>query len=169
MKTSRPVAAVLAILVMLPALAFAGSSGVTPILPGGGLAPIDPGVDGGREPKPDMGTGSVPADGGRASSRQSESYDPAEVDMQPTLQTRHFGASYDLTCQVASNTSDLVVINHSPDPLPPGTRIKWQLKTEGKRGFFAINGELGGGQTLVAGNVLDGADAPSAECVARVI
>jgi type II secretory pathway predicted ATPase ExeA len=62
-----------------------------------------------------------------------------------------------------------VVINQSLEPLPAGTRIKWQLKDEGKRGFFAIIGELGGGESLVADDVLDGHASKDDACIARVI
>ncbi|RYG95046.1 MAG: hypothetical protein EON57_17310 [Alphaproteobacteria bacterium] len=95
-------------------------------------------------------------------------YSPAEMDTQPGLQTMHFGAA-SLACKVASSTTDLVVINQSPEPLPAGTRIKWQLKKEGTRGFFAIIGELGGGESLVADDVLDGQAGKDDICIARVI
>ena len=47
-------------------------------------------------------------------------------------------------------------------------------KDEGQKGqtrcgFCAIIGELGGGESLVADNVLDGQAAPDDICVARVI
>jgi hypothetical protein len=84
------------------------------------------------------------------------------------LQTRHFGG-VTLSCKVASTSTDLVVVNDSLEPLPPGTRIKWQLKNEGTRGFFAIIGELGGGESLVADGVLDGRAGQDETCVARVI
>ena len=80
----------------------------------------------------------------------------------------HFG-SVTLACTVASSARDLVVVNEGLETLPPGTRIKWQLKNEGTRGFFAIIGELGGGESLVADGVLDGGAQPDDTCVARVI
>jgi hypothetical protein len=80
----------------------------------------------------------------------------------------HFGGAT-LACKVGSGARDLVVINQSLEPLPAGTRIKWQLKNEGKRGFFAIIGELGGGESLVADGVLDGSAGADDICVARVI
>lgn len=108
----------------------------------------------------------LPSPGDSGSSGSSDS--SSEVDEQPSLQTMHFGA-ISLDCKVASSATDLVVINRSLEPLPPGTRIKWQLKNEGKRGFFAIIGELGGGESLVADNVLDGEAGTDDVCVARVI
>lgn len=123
--------------------------------PGGGLAPpIDQtGPSGIDEPQKTA-----------SSSDGSSSY----VE-EPVLQTRHFGLQVSLSCEVASTPNAIVVVNHSAEDLPPGTRIKWQLKAAGKKGFFALLGPLGGGQTLVADNVLEGSADKAAECIARVI
>ncbi|WP_156387269.1 hypothetical protein [Devosia sp. Root105] len=88
---------------------------------------------------------------------------------EPMLQTRHFGLTVQLSCAVSGKPNAIVVVNHSAEELPPGTRIKWQLKSEGKRGFFALLNPLAGGETLVADNVLDSAASEAADCVARVI
>jgi hypothetical protein len=152
-------AVLMALLCMSPAFA----DKVDVITPGGGgstgFAPSttddEKGATGLAErPRRDTGGGS--------------SFDPAQLEAQPGLQTMHFGG-VSLSCKVASTATDLVVVNDSLEPLPPGTRIKWQLKAEGQRGYFAIIGELGGGQSLVADDVLDGKAAPDDTCVARVI
>ncbi len=88
---------------------------------------------------------------------------------EPTLQTRHFGSQIELSCAIGDNPRAIVVVNRSQDSLPPGTRIKWQLTSEGLRGFFRLLGTLEGGATLVADNVLDTGVNRSANCVARVI
>jgi hypothetical protein len=88
-------------------------------------------------------------------------------DNQPSLQTRHFGQQAELTCTVAETPGAIVVINQGPEPLPAGTRIKWQLP--GQRGFFALLGPLGAGETLVADNVLASAADLASACAARVI
>ena len=158
----RPLAGALLMTLLLAPLAVADE--VEIITPGGpaGFTP------------PDVSTGptdlvSPPPRTGRDNSGSSDSSSSSsDVDTQPGLQTMHF-ASVTLACKVASSSTDLVVINQSPEPLPPGTRIKWQLKHEGKRGYFAITGELGGGKTLVADNVLDGEAGKDEVCVARVI
>ena len=75
----------------------------------------------------------------------------------------------ELSCAVSGTPHAIVVINHSAEDLPPGTRIKWQLKSEGKRGFFALLNPLAGGDTLVADNVLDDGTDQATDCVARVI
>jgi len=146
------------------------------LLTSAGLAdPVEVIIPGGHTSLTPPMTGTGPADTGimesprRDDSSSSESSDSsADVDEQPGLQTRHFGA-ISLACKVASSATDLVVINRSLEPLPAGTRIKWQLKNEGKRGFFAIIGELRGGESLVADNVLDGHAGEDDVCVARVI
>ena len=174
MTSLRPLAgAVLLMLALSPAAALAAPVDI--ITPGGsGNASFAPPAesDGGGDarfkgesvPQADPGTG-----GGGSDSSSSDSYSPVEMDTRPTLQTRHFGGQANLSCQVAASARDLVVVNNSPEPLPPGTRIKWQLKKQGKRGFFAIIGELGGGKSLVADNVLDGKARPDDICIARVI
>ena len=158
----RPLAgAVLATLLLTP-VAFADR--VEVITPGGNAGLTPPITS--TEP-----TETKPVDPPRSenSSSSSDSSDPpVEVDVQPGLQTRHFGSAT-LSCRVASSSTDLVVINRSLEPLPPGTRIKWQLKNERKRGYFAIIGELGGGESLVADNVLDGQAGQDDICIARVI
>ena len=165
MNRIRPIAgALLATLMLSP---FAGPAAyaedVRPIGPGADLLPIDEtgpagGTElvGGREP-----VSSSNDDGGEGSSS-------AYVE-EPPLQTRHFGLNVELSCAVAGKPKAIVVVNHSAEDLPPGTRIKWQLKSEGKRGFFALLSPLAGGDTLVADNVLDGGTNQAADCVARVI
>lgn len=169
MNLVRPiVGAVLATLMLSPMFAPV----LTPVLaaevellpPGGGLPPIDgTGPVDGLAPPDTSNTGPAASDNGRESS-SSSSY--AE---EPTLQTRHFGLNIELSCAVSGTPNAIVVVNRSAEPLPVGTRIKWQLKGEGKRGFFALLSPLPGGETLVADNVLDGAADQAAACVARVI
>lgn len=125
-----------------------------------GTGPVD-------EPRAELTTPGRTAAASSGGDRSSDAYTPP-VEAQPGLQTMHFGG-VSLTCEVASNARGLVVVNQSLETLPPGTRIKWQLKRENKRGYFAIIGELGGGQTLVADNVLDGSADADDTCVARVI
>ena len=175
MTSLRPLAgAVLLMLALSPAAALAAPVDIITPGGGGGNASFAPPAasDGGGDarlkgesvPQADPGTG-----GGGGDSSSSDSYSPVEMDTRPTLQTRHFGGQANLSCQVAASARDLVVVNNSPEPLPPGTRIKWQLKKQGKRGFFAIIGELGGGKALVADDVLDGKARPDDICIARVI
>lgn len=129
--------------------------------PGGGLSPPTDGT---------IDTG--PADGVTPPVASSSSGDgdlSADYIPEPTLQTRHFGLNVALSCAVAGTPNAIVVVNNSAEELPPGTRIKWQLRSEGKRGFFALLSPLAGGETLVADNVLDSAADAAADCVARVI
>lgn len=175
----RPiVGAALATLMLVPMLGSAPTSVIAAevelLPPGGGLTPPkeDPKPDTGTELPPEVGTGPADLGGGSSSDSQSSSSGGSSsdrVDTQPTLQTRHFGFQADLSCAVASTPNSIIVINRSAEPLPAGTRIKWQLKSEGKRGYFALLGPLGGGETLVADNVLDGTADQAADCVARVI
>jgi hypothetical protein len=129
--------------------------------PGGGLEGTGPAVDTG--PADGLApTTPVRSTGGRGDS--SSDYVP-----EPMLQTRHFGLNVSLSCAVAGKANAIVVVNQSAEDLPPGTRIKWQLRSEGKRGFFALLSPLPSGETLVADNVLDAAADKAAACVARVI
>lgn len=152
----RPLAGAVLTTLLLTSVGLADSQGIINLTPPriDGTGPADTGpID--RPATPAGGNGVT--------------YSSAEFeDGQPGLQTRHFGG-VSLSCRVASSSTDLVVVNQSADPLPPGTRIKWQLKNERTRGFFAIIGELRGGESLVADNVLDGHAAPDDICVARVI
>ena len=168
MNRIRPLAgALLATLMLSPLTGAAYAGDVLPLDPGGGLPPID-----GTGP---AGTG--PVDGltppGPIDTTPSRSSDDGDSDSdyvpEPPLQTRHFGLNVQLSCAVSGTPNAIVVVNHSAEALPPGTRIKWQLKQEGKRGFFAILSPLAGGETLVADNVLDGQASETADCVARVI
>ena len=167
MNRIRPLAgALLATLMLSPFAGVAVAGDVLPLDPGGGLPPID-----GTGP---AGTG--PIDGlippgaiDTGPSRSSEGSGDSDYVPEPTLQTRHFGLNVQLSCTVGGTPNAIVVVNHSAEALPPGTRIKWQLKSEGKRGFFALLRPLPGGDTLVADNVLDGATSQAADCVARVI
>ena len=118
--------------------------------------------------------GSEQGDAGRAAEERGEGNSDggdssSDYIPEPTLQTRHFGLNVTLSCAVAGKANAIVVVNQSAEDLPPGTRIKWQLKSEGKRGFFALLRPLPSGETLVADNVLDGAADTAAACVARVI
>jgi hypothetical protein len=151
---------------VLTALLLASTALADPveIITPGGNTGLNPPIDG--TGPADFGVTELAPTGDSGSSGSSES--SSEVDEQPSLQTMHFGA-ISLACEVASSATDLVVINRSLEPLPAGTRIKWQLKKEGKRGYFAIIGELGGGKSLVADNVLDGRAGRDDVCVARVI
>jgi len=159
MKRLRPLAgAMLAILLLLPA-GYAAE--VEPIIPGqpeGGLPSTDNPSDTGpaQEDTPAAGPSSK-GDG------------PSEwpFDKGPTLQTRHFGPQAALSCAVADKPGAIVVVNEGAEDLPRGTRIKWQLP--GQRGFFALLGPLGAGETLVADNVLNGAADNAASCTARTI
>lgn len=160
MNVIRPLAsALLAALMCVPALA----DPVTELPPGGGLTPpIDS-----TGPTDNTGPTELPDDAkpDKGISQSSSSSDYPE----PVLQTRHFGLQVELSCTVASQPNAIEVINHSAENLPPGTRIKWQLKSEGKVGYFALIGPLAGGETLVADNVLPGGASSGADCVARVI
>jgi hypothetical protein len=157
MKRLRPLAGVLLATVLLAAVATAAE--VEKLRPGGSsesqsgfsaaVELISPGT---------TNTGPV-------ATRRSSSGDSSE----PSLQTRHFGAQFELTCALGEAPHAIVVVNHSEDPLPAGTRIKWQLTQEGLRGFFKLLGTLEGGATLVADNVLETTVNRGADCVARVI
>jgi len=169
MNRIRPfVGALLTTLMLLSAGGAPLAGDVLPLDPGGGLPPIDgtgPATGTGptdalTPPGPANPGPSGNSDGGDSSS----DYIP-----EPTLQTRHFGLNVTLSCAVAGKANAIVVVNQSAEDLPPGTRIKWQLKSEGKRGFFALLRPLPSGETLVADNVLDGAADTTAACVARVI
>lgn len=175
MNRIRPVAGALLAALMLspisaPVLTPVLADEVALLPPGGGLSPPR------EEPRPEGGTELAPSDRGQSGIRSGEgSYSASDfssselVDTQPTLQTRHFGLQVELSCAVAGTSNAIVVVNHSPDSLPAGTRIKWQLKSQGKRGFFALLSPLAGGETLVADNVIDGGADQAADCVARVI
>lgn len=155
---------------LVPTLAYAEP--VQELTPPGTTPKEDPKPEAGTDLLPEVGTGPAAPDvggGGSSSGSSSGGSSSDRVDTQPTLQTRHFGFQADLSCAVASTPNSIIVINRSAEPLPAGTRIKWQLKSEGKRGYFALLGPLGGGETLVADNVLDGAADQAADCVARVI
>lgn len=157
MGLSRPVAgALLATLMIMPALVLAAP--VDMLLPGGGITDsMETGL------ASEVGLIGGGNQGGADDGESSGDYEP------PTLQTRHFGPRAELSCAVAGTPNALVVVNRSAEPLPPGTRIKWTLASEGKRGFFALIGSLGGGETLIADNVLDGEVKRNAACVARTI
>jgi hypothetical protein len=162
MNRLRPLAsAVLATLMLIPTSL---AEDVLPLDPGGGLPPIN-------ETGPAGGTELVPPPSRPSPSGQHEDSGSSESDYtdEPPLQTRHFGLQVALSCTVAPTPNALVVVNQSAEELPPGTRIKWQIRSEGKVGFFALLGPLSGGETLIADNVLDDAADKGAECIARVI
>jgi len=145
---------------MLATLLIAGSvsaAEVELLHPGGGSSDTGP-------TKSDSGTELTTPRSEPTNSRRSSS----SSDSEPTLQTRHFGSQVELTCAVGDSAA-IVVVNHSADPLPPGTRIKWQLRSEGLQGFFRLLGTLEGGETLVADNVLQTRVSSSAGCTARII
>jgi len=168
--------AVLLTLMLIPGGVLAAS--VIELTPGGGNAALAPPSDGddGRDRGDAAGTG--PADTAPRSRQEadesdgggdSDRFEPPQPDLQPGLQTRHFGVLANLSCEVAARSTDLVVVNRGTEPLAPGTRIKWQLKQSGTRGYFAIIGELGAGKALIADNVLDGKAGQDDICIARVI
>jgi hypothetical protein len=173
MNRIRPIAGVLLATLMLsplftPVLTPAVAAEVELLPPGGGLTPPrEEPVPPREDPAPETGTELAPPDVRNSGGNDSDS--SSEPDTQPTLQTRHFGLNVELSCAVSRTPNAIVVVNHSAEDLPPGTRIKWQLKSEGKRGFFALLSPLAGGETLVADNVLDGGADQSVACVARVI
>jgi hypothetical protein len=174
MNRIRPIAGTLLATLMLspmfaPVLTPAIADEVALLPPGGGLTPPrEEPVPPREEPAPETGTELAPPDLG-SNYNNSGGDSSSEPDTQPTLQTRHFGLNVELSCAVAGKPKAIVVVNHSAEDLPPGTRIKWQLKSEGKRGFFALLNPLAGGDTLVADNVLDSRADQAAACVARVI
>ncbi len=160
----RPLAGAVLMTLLLTPVALADR--VEVITPGGNASLLPPGTA--TEPR-DATVETLPYDGGNNRSGNSTSYSGAEVrEVQPGLQTMHFGGA-SLACKVGAGPRDLVLINQGLEPLPSGTRIKWQLKKEGTRGFFAIIGELGGGESLVADGVLDGKAGKDDICIARVI
>lgn len=175
MNRIRPLAgALLAILMLSPFAGAAVAGDVLPLDPGGGLPPIDGTGPAGTGPIDGLvppGTAELGAvePGAVATTTSTSSGGDGDSDYEPPLQTRHFGLNVQLSCTVSGPPNAIVVVNHSAEALPPGTRIKWQLKGEGKRGFFALLRPLPGGDTLVAENVLDGAISQAADCVARVI
>lgn len=154
MKKLRPLAGLL--LATLVFTAAAGAAEVERLLPGGATELTK------QEPDLSASVELIP-------SRPDRSSDSHSSDAEPTLQTRHFGSQIELSCAIGDPTDAIVVVNHSDEPLPAGTRIKWQLKAEGLKGFFRLLGTLGGGETLVADNVLDSRVDRNAACVARVI
>lgn len=173
MKSLRPLAgALLATLVLLTSVNAAEVGIINPPGSGGSsgteLAPprdTEPSRD-----EPDRNLPTTP-DPPRSEPRPSkgDDNDSPTPSSEPPLQTRHFGSMVELTCAVADRPAAIVVVNHSSEPLPPGTRIKWQLKAEGVQGFFRLLGTLEGGATLVADNVLRQHVSNGANCIARVI
>ncbi len=171
MNKIRPLAGVLlATLMLSPLLGAAFAGDVLPLDPGGGLPPIDgTGPAAGTGPINGLFPPGTVEPGVVATTASTSSGGDGDSDYEPPLQTRHFGLNVQLSCTVSGTPNAIVVVNHSAEALPPGTRIKWQLKSEGKRGFFALLRPLAGGETLVADNVLDSAASEAADCVARVI
>ena len=168
MKSLRPLAgALLATRVLLTSVNAAevgiidtpGSSGSTELAP-----PRDE-----AEPPRDEPDRNLPVDPAPPRPSRDKDSDSSKPASEPPLQTRHFGSMVELSCAVADRPDAIVVVNHSAEPLPPGTRIKWQLKAEGVQGFFRLLGTLEGGATLVADNVLRKQVNNGANCIARVI
>ena len=160
MKKLRPLAGLTFATLLLAAAVTAAE--VEQLRPGmSAEARLDPGLSNSVELIA-PGIASAPASQDRSNSRSSSS-------SEPTLQTRHFGSQIELSCAIGDNQRAIVVVNRSEDPLPAGTRIKWQLSHEGLRGFFRLLGTLEGGATLVADNVLETTVNRGASCIARVI
>lgn len=172
MKSLRPLAgALLATLILLTSVNAAevgiinppGGSGSTELAP-----PRDEPAPPRDEPDRNLPVDPAPPHYEPRPSRDKDS-DSSMPASEPPLQTRHFGSMVELTCAIADRPDAIVVVNHSSEPLPPGTRIKWQLKAEGVQGFFRLLGTLEGGATLVADNVLRKQVNNGANCIARVI
>ena len=162
MPRIRPrLAALLAALLLVSGPAMADQV-INLLPPGGGGVGVD------VETRP-VENGLVHPLSGGGNQHSSDSHDPPAFDPQPSLQTRHFGRQASLSCQVAGTPGALVLINAGDDPLPSGTRIKWQLKGAGLFGYFALVNELGGGESLVADDVIAGSPDRGTECLARVI
>lgn len=126
------------------------------------LTPPLTGDDGTRTTPRDEPDPTPPSETSPPTARSSDDYEA------PTLQTRHFGFQIELSCRAASTAGGLELLNKSGEPLPPGTRIKWQFRQDRLSGFFAITGPLGAGRRMVADNIL-GDRVPGGECTARVI
>lgn len=156
MKRLR-IAAVAAMLALIAVPAVAMADEVLPLLPHTGSEVNPPKLS-----KTDL----APAD---PDGSDGSDHSPNEVDVQPTLQTRHFGGQIELICTVATTPGSLKVVNQGIEPLPPGTRIKWQVKNPPLRGFFALIGQLDAGETLIADGIVDGNVPAGADCLARVI
>ena len=156
MKRLR-IAAVAAMLALIAVPAVAMADEVLPLLPHTGNEVNPPKLS-----KTDL----APAE---PRGSDGSDHSPSEVDVQPTLQTRHFGGQVELICTVATTPGSLKVINQGNEPLPPGTRIKWQVKNPPLRGFFALIGQLDAGDTLIADGIVDGDVPAGADCLARVI
>lgn len=174
MKSLRPLAgALLATLVLLTSVNAAEVGIINPPGSGGSsgteLAPPRGEPETPRdEPDRNLPTTPDPPRDEPRRDRDNDSDSPTPSS-EPPLQTRHFGSMVELSCAVADRPDAIVVVNHSAEPLPPGTRIKWQLKAEGVQGFFRLLGTLEGGATLVADNVLRKQVNNGANCIARVI
>ena len=78
-----------------------------------------------------------------------------------------------LGCEVAGTPSefpdDLYIVNEGNVPLAAGTRIKWQVKSSGLRGAFALNTDIAVGSAFKASGILDGGVEPGVPCTAKVI
>ena len=160
MKTVRPLGGImLATLLLVAAVAAAEVEQLRP-----GISP-----DAKLDPAPSASVELIAPGIASSSAAEESTNSRSSSSSEPTLQTRHFGAQIELSCAIGDNPRAIVIVNRSEDPLPPGTRIKWQLTTEDLRGFFRLLGTLEGGATLVADNVLDTNMSRSTNCVARVI
>ena len=156
--TRLRIAAVAAMLALIACPAVAMADEVLPLLPHTGSEVNPPKLS-----KTDLAPTEPRGSDG------TDTYSPNGVDVQPTLQTRHFGGRVELICTVATTPGSLKVVNQGIEPLPPGTRIKWQVKNPPLRGFFALIGQLDAGETLIADGIVDGDVPAGADCMARVI
>ena len=156
--TRLRIAAVAAMLALIACPAVAMADEVLPLLPHTGSEVNPPKLS-----KTDLAPTEPRGSDG------TDTYSPNGVDVQPTLQTRHFGGRVELICTVATTPGSLKVVNQGIEPLPPGARIKWQVKNPPLRGFFALIGQLDAGETLIADGIVDGDVPAGADCMARVI
>jgi hypothetical protein len=166
MKRLRPLVGALLATLILSTAGFADE--VEPLVPGGKTELTPPGTDPSKT-EPDQTTSTGPSEETPRPSREKGERASSPTPPEQVIQTRHFGSLIELSCAVSDQPNALVVVNHSSEPLPPGTRIKWQLQSEGQQGFFKLLGTLEGGATLVADNVLEGGASGGASCIARII
>lgn len=161
----RAALVVLAMLVASPGYADAVRD-LTPLNPGlSGDTPTDVSVDTGL-----TGDDTPPTGRDTPSPRTSHSSSSDDDVIQPPeFQTRHFGAQIVLSCSAGDAPGSLIVVNQSDEPLPPGTRIKWQFRQTKAKGYFALLGNLRPGGTLVADDVMRNGQVASGDCMARVL
>lgn len=139
---------------------------LTPLNPGlSGDTPTDVSVDTGLTGDDTPPTGrDTPSPRGTHTSSNND-----DVTQPPEFQTRHFGAQITLSCQAGDAPGSIIVVNQSDEPLPPGTRIKWQFRQTKAKGYFALLGNLRPGGTLVADDVMRNGQVAGGDCMARVL